>query len=386
MYARSILSFLSLKLQPRLVILRPWPVSRLSPSTHIARRHLYHDSQECCWRMVQSSLPGTGTVILLVTALVSGSVIFHHPTESPEHPESSERTGTSKEHVTMPGAILPGRPGNLTKEQERKLQEMWIATLKIFGVPGINDGTDGDAASVAGSETAEQAGTSSSGKKKKKRVNLFSRRHHEDAGTEDAESVSTDGNDKYGQTKEFHNVLESQSPEAIRTAFWSMVKHDDPDGLLLRFLRARKWNIQNALVMLISTMHWRMQGMHVDDDIVRKGEGGALEDSASSTTQTKKEAQDFLTQMRLGKSFLHGTDKEGRPITVVRVKLHKQGEQSEASLERFTVYTIETARLLLTPNVDTAVSILMFKLRQHSEDYYQAIIFDMTDFSMANMV
>ena len=258
----------------------------------------------------------------------------------------------------MPSAALPGRPGNLTKEQEVRLQEMWTATLKVFGVSGFNDGTNGDAASTTGSEVAEQAGTVGLEKKKKKRVTLFSRKHHDDAGTEDAEIVSAmDGNDKYGQTKEFHKLLESQSPEAIRTAFWSMVKHDDPDGLLLRFLRARKWDVQNALIMLVSTMHWRMQGMHVDDDIVRRGERGALEDSASSNSSTKKEGHDFLTQMRLGKSFLHGTDKEGRPITVVRVKLHKQGEQSDASLERFTVYTIETARLLLSPTVDTAVSI-----------------------------
>ncbi|CAD6589772.1 MAG: hypothetical protein ASARMPREDX12_007331 [Alectoria sarmentosa] len=269
----------------------------------------------------------------------------------------------------MPSAALLGRPGNLTKEQEVRLQEMWTATLKVFGVSGFNDGTNGDAASTTGSEVAEQAGTVGLEKKKKKRVTLFSRKHHDDAGTQEAEIVSAmDGNDKYGQTKEFHKLLESQSPEAIRTAFWSMVKHDDPDGLLLRFLRARKWDVQNALIMLVSTMHWRMQGMHVDDDIVRRGEWGALEDSASSNAATKKEGRDFLTQMRLGKSFLHGTDKEGRPITVVRVKLHKQGEQSDASLERFTVYTIETARLLLSPTVDTA-----------------AIVFDMTDFSMANM-
>ena len=267
----------------------------------------------------------------------------------------------------MPGTALPGRPGNLTKEQEVKLQEMWTATLNIFGVSGVNDGASGDVASITGSETADQAGTASLEKKKKqKRVNLFGRKARNEVGTGDAETVSaTDGNDKYGQTKEFHNLLESQSPEAIRTAFWSMVKHDDPDGLLLRFLRARKWNVQNALIMLVSTMHWRMQGMHVDDDIVRRGEGGALEDSASSNALTKKEGHDFLTQMRLGKSFLHGTDKEGRPLTFVRVRLHRQGEQSEASLERFTVYTIETARLLLSPNVDTAVSVLVSNWGPH---------------------
>lgn len=296
-----------------------------------------------------------------MTSPVGGFIYSYQPTQPLEYEgflQGTENYKETQEYAIMPSAALPGRPGNLTKEQEVRLQEMWTATLKVFGVSGFNDGTNGDAASTTGSEVAEQAGTVGLEKKKKKRVTLFSRKHHDDAGTEDAEIVSAmDGNDKYGQTKEFHKLLESQSPEAIRTAFWSMVKHDDPDGLLLRFLRARKWDVQNALIMLVSTMHWRMQGMHVDDDIVRRGERGALEDSASSNSSTKKEGHDFLTQMRLGKSFLHGTDKEGRPITVVRVKLHKQGEQSDASLERFTVYTIETARLLLSPTVDTAVSI-----------------------------
>ena len=314
---------------------------------------------------MQNSHSGTTTVILLWVGLVCGFVYLYQPTKNPEYADSFNHTEDYKEtekYAIMPGAVLPGRPGNLTKEQGLRLQEMWTSTLKIFGVPDFNDGTNNDAASTTGSEIAEQAGTVSSEKKKKKRGNLFSRKH-DNAATEDAEMNSaTDANDKYGQTKEFHKLLESQSPEAIRTAFWSMVKHDDPDGLLLRFLRARKWHVQNAVIMLISTMHWRMQGVHVDDDIVRRGEAGALEDSASSNAPTKKEGHDFLTQMRMGKSFLHGTDKEGRPITFVRVRLHKQGEQSEASLERFTVYTIETARLLLSPNVDTAVSISIWKL------------------------
>ena len=369
MYTRSILRSFCLKPQQELGLSRPRSISRVSVSTNTAWRQIYHNPPEYRRRIVQSSLFGQTTVILLVTSLIGGYIYLCHPTKALEqHQDSFGDTDDYKETeecVNMPGTALLGRPGNLTKEQEVKLQEMWTATLNIFGISGVNDGASGDVASITGFEPANQAGTPSLEKKKKqKRVNLFGRKPHNEVGTGDAETVSaTDGNDKYGQRKEFHNLLESQSPEAIRTAFWSMVKHDDPDGLLLRFLRARKWNVQDALIMLISTMHWRMQGMHVDDDIVRRGEGGALEDSASSNALTKKEGHDFLTQMRLGKSFLHGTDKEGRPLTFVRVRLHRQGEQSEASLERFTVYTIETARLLLSPNVDTAVSILVSNWR-----------------------
>ena len=371
MYSRSILRSLSLKSQYYFGLSRPWSVSPISVSSHSVWRQLYHNLPECRRRIVLSSLAGTSTIILLVTSLSGGLIYSYQPTNPPDHQDSFEGIYDFREtnaYANMLGAAPPGRPGNLTKEQELKLQEMWTATMKIFGVSGFDQGLDGDATSVTGSESAEQAAMADSEKKKKKRVNLFSRKHQDNASTGDVDTISaTDGNDKYGQTKEFHKVLESQSPDAIRTAFWSMVKHDDPDGLLLRFLRARKWNVQNALIMLISTMHWRMQGMHVDDDIVRRGDCGALEDSASSYAPTKKEGHDFLMQLRLGKSFLHGTDKEGRPITFVRVKLHKQGEQSESSLERFTVYTIETARLLLSPNVDTAVSISTSNGRPNTE-------------------
>jgi hypothetical protein len=135
-----------------------------------------------------------------------------------------------------------------------------------------------------------------------------------------------------------------------------MVKHDHPDGLLLRFLRARKWDVEKALVMMVSTMRWRSSDMHVDDDIMWNGEMKAWEDSQGSDPAKKKLGQDFLDQMRLGKSFLHGLDKEGRPMCFVRVRLHKQGEQSEESLERYTVFVIESARMILSPPVDTAVS------------------------------
>lgn len=79
--------------------------------------------------------------------------------------------------------------------------------------------------------------------------------------------------------------------------------------------------------------------------------------------------EEFMKQLRMGKSFLHGTDKDGRPICFVRVRLHKQADQSERVLERFTIYTMETARLMLRTPVDTA-----------------CVLFDMTNFSLANMV
>ena len=296
------------------------------------------------------------------------------PSRSPESAAGSlGYTGV----VTMSGTALSGRLGNLTAEQNARLQDMWLATLKVFGVypsEGHDSDSLSDTAGAVGGNPAFQSQnaqnprseTLGSKKKSKKRMSLFGRkqrtdvRDDEDASSNGGHTVDgaskPDADDKYGQNKDFAHALASQSPENLRRAFWSMVKHDHPDGLLLRFLRARKWDVDKALVMLISTMHWRMQEMHVDDDIIKKGEGGAIEGTQSPDPVTNKEAEDFLAQLRMGKSFLHGTDKEGRPMCFVRVRLHRQGEQSEASLERYTVFVIETARMLLAPPIETAVS------------------------------
>ncbi|KAI9884862.1 MAG: squalene synthetase-like protein [Watsoniomyces obsoletus] len=278
----------------------------------------------------------------------------------------------------MPPPPGPGRPGNLTSEQEAKLREFWVALLNVFGIHGEHaEGVNPVAHDehIAGVE--RQDTMTSPDKKKKKHLGLFgksSRKEKDSSGvvstvddttaattTTTTTTTTNDANDKYGQTKQFKAALASMTPEELRTTFWSMVKHDNPDALLLRFLRARKWDVEKALVMLVSTVHWRAHEAHVDDDVIRVGELGAVEAAKSSENPTsKKEAEDFLAQLRMGKSYLHGVDKDGRPMCIVRVKLHKQGEQSEASLERYTVFVIETARFLLQGGVDTAVRIPYF--------------------------
>jgi hypothetical protein len=73
----------------------------------------------------------------------------------------------------------------------------------------------------------------------------------------------------------------------------------------------------------------------------------------------------FMKQLRLGKSYLHGVDAHERPICLVRTRLHHSSDQQPEALERFTVWEMETARLLLTGNVDTA-----------------CVVFDMTGFTV----
>ncbi|GJP97187.1 CRAL/TRIO domain protein [Aspergillus niger] len=280
---------------------------------------------------------------------------------------------------TMPMDLPPGTVGNLTPEQEAKLQELWVLLLKVCGVNldavELVQKQNGDAAAAAASQPQDKKKQS-----KRSRFGLFGRSNTDeeedsasDKGTNGiASSLASisiaDGDDKYGQSKEFQQALVDMKPEEIRVTLWNMVKHDNPDSLLLRFLRARKWDVKNALVMLISTLRWRLLDVKLDEDIMKNGEQSALKKSQSSDPAEKKAGEDFLLQMRMGKSFLHGVDKLGRPICVVRVRLHKAADQETEALDRFTVYTIETARMMLAPPVETA-----------------CVVFDMTDFSLANM-
>lgn len=330
----------------RFIAYHPQPciVRRSFASARLGRNRLYNFNfcqKNYSTRVIKRSGVDPVNIIIAFGCWLGLTLFYIRPTIVSHELEQSTDSGysvESDERLAMARPVLPGRPGNLTKDQEAKLQEFWAATLKLFGVE-----KDDDQESQPGEATSE---------KKKKKRSMFSRK---EAGQP---NHYADKEDKYGQTKDFLQMIATQSPEDLRKAFWSMVKHDHPDGLLLRFLRARKWDVQNALVMLVSAMHWRLQEMNVDDDVMKNGEGAAVADSLNSANPAiRKEGNDFMTQLRMGKSFLHGTDREGRPMCFVRVRLHKQGEQSDSSLERFTVYGIETARLLLESNVDTAVCI-----------------------------
>jgi len=254
----------------------------------------------------------------------------------------------------MPPNIPSGYPGNLSSEQEAKLRELWEAVLNITSNTGSKPASIDLTASEASSATT--AGTTTDDLKKKRGLGrVFGR-----SSGKSSETASTpDQEDKHGQNKEYRDALASMTPEQLRTTFWSFIKADDPDALLCRFLRARKWDVHNALVMMVSTIHWRAQVVRLDEDVVYNGELAAAQwaSGQGGNAAQKKLGEDFMAQLRLGKSYVHGADKAGRPMCFVRVRLHKAGEQSEESLERFTVYTIETARLLLRPPVDTAVSV-----------------------------
>jgi hypothetical protein len=313
--------------------------------------------------------------VAIVAGIAIGGALLVPLVRSSSQPKTAEKSTSAQfeiadltdSYLIMAPNTPAGRPGTLTPDEDRKLRELWRIVMKVFGVEAGSEEANG-AETGASTPTTETPAADGKKDKKKSRLNVFKRNKGEKSvddksSTASGASTPTDisrlsisaDDDKFGQTAEFKAAIANIPPEELRGTFWSMVKHDHPDALLLRFLRARKWDVEKALVMMISTMQWRLNEKHVDDDIMKNGELVALQNTTGDA-QSKKNSADFLTQLRMGKSYLHGIDNEGRPMCFVRARLHKAGEQTEESLERFTVYTIETARMLLRPPIDTAVS------------------------------
>lgn len=94
---------------------------------------------------------------------------------------------------------------------------------------------------------------------------------------------------------------------------------DDPDVLMMKFLRARKYNVAAGVAMFCAMMKWRMESDV--EKIVAKGEEGM------------QDAEGFIKQMSSGKTYVQGTDREGRPIVYIHVKLHRLMDQSAKALE-----------------------------------------------------
>ena len=344
----------------------PWPSQRLFHHNHIrpgsAARFEQPRHASFGWGIlgIVCVIGGVATAQLLFSTApekeTSPPDSFHHQQQN--HYDFTGIIDTLKMNSTD---IPEGHLGNLTKEQEVKLREMWAVLFKLFGIK------------FEGEQLEKQpTNQENSDSKKKSRRSFFGfggAKKEESAAPDVGGLTLSDQDDKYGLNEDFKQAVAKLTPEQLRESLWSMLKADHPDALLLRFLRARKWDVNKAVVMLVSTMRWRLVEMHVDDDVMEGGEAKAIEQSESSDPEIKRLGADFMDQTRMGKSFITGIDKQGRPICCIRVRMHKIGVHSEKSTERYTVHMIETARLMLPRPIETAV-----------------ILFDMTGFTLANMV
>lgn len=122
-------------------------------------------------------------------------------------------------------------------------------------------------------------------------------------------------------------------PEAITFELFDLAAYDDMDTTLLRFLRARKYNIPETLKMLLEALHWRRQ-VNVRQ-IMQDGEEAL-----------KKELVD--AQMY----FIWGQDLTGRPIIFFNVGnfLPTKSAEDTELFKRYLIYNMETARFFVGDN------------------------------------
>jgi len=120
------------------------------------------------------------------------------------------------------------------------------------------------------------------------------------------------------------------------------------DSIALRFLRARRFDTDQAIDMLNRTLRFRMDFQGTGVDLI--------------PVATVK------NEMKAGKSFYHKFDRDGRPVCVIRPRFHDAARVDQLESQRFSVLMMEYGRRLVSLPTETVT-----------------IVFDMSDVSMKNM-
>ncbi|GAA5959310.1 hypothetical protein JCM21900_003925 [Sporobolomyces salmonicolor] len=229
----------------------------------------------------------------------------------------------------MPGNPLPtdGVVGRLTPDQEKALKAFWLEFLQLVDQAP----TEGSGPKATNEPAAEKPG------KDIPKDDAAKERLKAEQEMADAKAAFVE----YGSRR----FLES---------YWRFIAMDDPDSIMLRFMRARKWSVSAGVAMLAACIKWRM-GSDVEM-IFEKGEEGM------------QNAEGFIKQMEIGKTYTQGTDRYGRPVIYIHVAKHRTFDQSPKALEDFVLFQMESVRCLFAPPVDKV-----------------CILFDMTGFGIRNM-
>lgn len=250
-----------------------------------------------------------------------------------------------------PRVVPSGSLGNLSPSQEERLREFWNVLFQSWdtGISSDNEAAKSSLASagaakshwrffsLARSQSAAEAETSAIPPKM-----LSSLR-----------SLSASSN----ELKAIQSLLTKLHGEDLCAAFLNMLKQDHPDALLLRYLRAEKWNVSKAWIKFVKSLNWRVNEFRIDEEVLHKGEEYALAQSRRAEDSVEnKNGESFVLQLLTGKGHFHGVDKYGRPICVIRVRLHNPNEQTTKALNDYVVHCIETVRIMLVPPVETIVS------------------------------
>ncbi|OZJ03252.1 hypothetical protein BZG36_03508 [Bifiguratus adelaidae] len=241
-----------------------------------------------------------------------------------------------------------GRRYHLTDDQTADLKAMWRKAFEIYDAPcrKPNGTANGNGVAHSGSE-GKSGGMLGGYFGKKKPVHDV----EEDYVANGSVTASTE-------------ILDHYSGQQVKEALWTLCWAEHPDALLLRLLRARKWDVEKALLMGNNIMKWRLDN-HVDE-IIKMGEKGLR--AKYEAANPGKGGKQWDYQMTSGKSYLSGPDRLDRTYTVINVHHHKKEDQPLDMLRRWTILIMETTRLYMAFPCETG-----------------SILFNMKQFALSNM-
>lgn len=122
---------------------------------------------------------------------------------------------------------------------------------------------------------------------------------------------------------------------------FDLIGTENPDVVLLRWLRACKWNINDAVQQLIDTLKWQQNwGVRA---FIAKGEKDLSEE-----------------EIKTGKCYFIGYDKVGRPVTYVSVRNHIKDQFPLETSEKLAVFHLFTVRKLLQAPVESGMLVFDF--------------------------
>ncbi|KAI8369813.1 CRAL-TRIO domain-containing protein [Choanephora cucurbitarum] len=246
-----------------------------------------------------------------------------------------------------PTESLSGHVGHLSLKQTETLKQLWARLFELFNQTG-----------TAYTAPAKQPQPQEEAPSKK---SWFSKKDTAPKEVKDVFIGTT--TDPAWMDLPLEKALPLIPGSELRSTFWNMVATDNPDAVLLRFLRARKWDLDASYQMLANTLRWRLV-MRIDD-IVSLGESGMRDE----LNKLKPELGDcFIKQLNSGKAYLGGPDKMGRGICFINVSLHQKDEQPLEAIKLLTMYVMETSRVIVHQPIESA-----------------CIVFNMDGFTLKNM-
>lgn len=271
--------------------------------------------------------------------------------------------------------IHPGRIWSLLPRQEIALKQVWAILLKSFGYEVQLSNEDikygrGLTSSVDQSNYAGSVTLAVSISKHSSSMNSESSSLMQQSSCNNIKSVyyllETDNYNNKNEDvsslyhQELHPLLAKYIPEELHRALWALGRNDNPDNVLLRFMRIADFDVKTTLKWFAEALDWRYNKFCIDE-LLFKGD---------SHIYFEGKMPRLVHTMLRNEIYIRGFSRTGCPIVHVRGATHVRGNCSDEEFELFVGLVFEWTRL---------------KFLEYKRGVDRAhVLFDLTDFTLKN--